>query len=360
MTSLTSILRRAARFLMVLCLLAAPGARAGWALDEQGALHLLNRLGYGPAPGDVARVRAMGLQGYLDSQLAPSAPVADARQRQPPATDAQAREERLLRLVASPYQLEEVLSVFWMSWFGIAEGKGMSALDAAALEREAVRPHVFGRYAALHAAVARHPSLRGRTLAARGEAAALRALAENFVSAPPAALVRSLARVWQGAGGDQRAVLRALFLSPAFLAPAEAGSKRKDALRFVVSAVRASGVTAENTALLADMLERAGAPVYGPRTVWMGSAARTEFVAGLVQGRLGLVSPPAPHEPASSAPPLRVSGEEGATPGVTVAQPGPVLIAAPTPSAAAMAAARNQPQVGQLADMLESEAFLRY
>src|SRR5689334_19695068 len=38
--------------------------------DEQ-VLHVLNRLGYGPRPADVARVRAMGVAAYLDQQLDP-------------------------------------------------------------------------------------------------------------------------------------------------------------------------------------------------------------------------------------------------------------------------------------------------
>ena len=41
--------------------------------DEQKALHLLNRLGFGPRPGDVERVLAMGLENYIEWQLAPEA-----------------------------------------------------------------------------------------------------------------------------------------------------------------------------------------------------------------------------------------------------------------------------------------------
>ena len=38
---------------------------------EQAALHVLNRLGYGPRPGDVARVVQMGVDRYIDQQLHP-------------------------------------------------------------------------------------------------------------------------------------------------------------------------------------------------------------------------------------------------------------------------------------------------
>lgn len=358
MAPITTIVRRAAFALLALALLGVAPARADDTLDERQALHLLDRLGYGPAPGELARVRAMGRAAYIDSQLAPSALQEDARARHGGGTDAQAREERLLRAIGSRRQLEEVLCGFWLSHFGIAEGRGMSARDAAAIEREAVRPHVLGRFAALRAAVAGHPAMRGRPVPARGEAAAVRALAQYFVSAPPEALVRSLAEVWRDTGGEQRAVLRALFTSPAFLAPEEAGSKRKDAWRFVVSAVRASGVAVDNAAPLVQVLERAGAPVYGRQTVWM-EVRRLEFVNSLVQGRLNLATGPLPHEQASSAPPMRASSD-GASGGM-VAQPGPVLMAAPTPSAAAMTAARNRPEERErLAELLASEAFLRY
>lgn len=39
--------------------------------DQQKIVHALNRLGYGPRPGDVERVEKMGLQKYLQQQLHP-------------------------------------------------------------------------------------------------------------------------------------------------------------------------------------------------------------------------------------------------------------------------------------------------
>ena len=39
--------------------------------DEQRIVHLLNRLGFGARPGDVERVKAMGLENYIKQQLAP-------------------------------------------------------------------------------------------------------------------------------------------------------------------------------------------------------------------------------------------------------------------------------------------------
>ena len=40
--------------------------------DEQKILHVLYRLGFGARPGDVEKVKAMGLQKYIDQQLNPA------------------------------------------------------------------------------------------------------------------------------------------------------------------------------------------------------------------------------------------------------------------------------------------------
>lgn len=50
--------------------------------EDQKILHVLNRLGYGARPGDVEKVKAMGIQKYIDQQLNPSSipdPVAEAK-----------------------------------------------------------------------------------------------------------------------------------------------------------------------------------------------------------------------------------------------------------------------------------------
>ncbi|MEP6902180.1 MAG: DUF1800 family protein, partial [Actinomycetota bacterium] len=50
--------------------------------EEQKILHVLNRLGFGVRPGDVGRVKAMGLQKYIEQQLNPDSipdSVADSK-----------------------------------------------------------------------------------------------------------------------------------------------------------------------------------------------------------------------------------------------------------------------------------------
>ncbi|MCW3052740.1 MAG: hypothetical protein JWN14_1910 [Chthonomonadales bacterium] len=50
--------------------------------EEEKIVHVLNRLGFGPRPGDVEKVRAMGLERYINQQLMPesvSDPVLDQK-----------------------------------------------------------------------------------------------------------------------------------------------------------------------------------------------------------------------------------------------------------------------------------------
>src|SRR5262245_66330478 len=44
---------------------------AGPAPTDAAIVHVLNRIGFGPRPGDVERVRAMGLDRYVDEQMHP-------------------------------------------------------------------------------------------------------------------------------------------------------------------------------------------------------------------------------------------------------------------------------------------------
>ncbi|HEU4597116.1 MAG TPA: DUF1800 domain-containing protein [Pyrinomonadaceae bacterium] len=51
---------------------AQKAADAGRLVEEQRIVHVLNRLGFGARPGDVERVRRMGLENYIEQQLNPS------------------------------------------------------------------------------------------------------------------------------------------------------------------------------------------------------------------------------------------------------------------------------------------------
>jgi len=61
----------AAVFALSLAAAGAPAIQAAPA-DDTAIVHALNRLTYGPRPGDVERVKAMGLRQWIETQLSPS------------------------------------------------------------------------------------------------------------------------------------------------------------------------------------------------------------------------------------------------------------------------------------------------
>ncbi len=92
-------------------------------------------------------------------------------------------------------------------------------------------------------------------------------LAVRFVSDdPPPALVDRMAQSFLASGGDIKTVLRTMFESPEFWAPAAQRAKVKTPEEFVVSAVRASGVTVNNSLALVLALDKLGMPLYGMQT----------------------------------------------------------------------------------------------
>jgi uncharacterized protein (DUF1800 family) len=163
-------------------------------------LHVLNRLAYGPAPGDLEKVRAMGVEQYIESQLAPQSipepeklmreldsletlrmdpvelfkeygPPRPGRGRKPdPAAVKAARERariileqaveaRLWRAVESPRQLQQVMTDFWYNHFNVFAGKGLDHLWAGAYEEQAIRPYALGHFRDLLGATAHHPAM---------------------------------------------------------------------------------------------------------------------------------------------------------------------------------------------------------
>lgn len=188
--------------------------------DEATALHVLNRIAYGPRPGDIARVKAMGVKAYIDQQLAPEQiadPVVDqalaqfptltmsteelaskyyrpldAARREaqakaakedpamaagtPPDPNKQSPEERMLRqnaqsvlqnlsqarlirAVNSERQLNEVLVDFWFNHFNVYAQKGAVNEYLNEYERDAIRPYVLGNFRDMLGAVAHSPAM---------------------------------------------------------------------------------------------------------------------------------------------------------------------------------------------------------
>lgn len=189
--------------------------------DDQTIVHVLNRLGFGPAPGDVERVRRIGLETYIDQQLQPERVADDAmaarldgfetltmstrtiaqdyylpaqmarRQAQraagadaanpqmtPPAPPrraatpgapgamqgervvlAELTQQKMLRAAYSERQLQEVMVDFWFNHFNVFAGKGQTRLYVTEYERDTIRPHAFGTFRELLGAVAESPAM---------------------------------------------------------------------------------------------------------------------------------------------------------------------------------------------------------
>jgi uncharacterized protein (DUF1800 family) len=162
-------------------------------------IHVLNRLSFGPRPGDIERVKTIGVENFIREQLSPStisypdslqskidsletlrksAPqlfleygppsYADmkgdrqaaqrARQRARVIVD-EAMDARLLRAIESPRQLEEVMVNFWFNHFNVFSQKGLDRLWVGSYEEEAIRPFVLGRFRDLLGATAKHPAM---------------------------------------------------------------------------------------------------------------------------------------------------------------------------------------------------------
>jgi uncharacterized protein (DUF1800 family) len=172
-------------------------------------VHALQRLGFGPSPGDLSEVERLGLAAWIDRQLKPGVDpameerlsgfktlglsVADSFRTYPRPqvalkamgvdvkTEAgkeaardyaklnadelprqllvELTQARLLRAANSRRQFEEVLVDFWFNHFNVSAEKGRVRWMVNAYEREAIRPHVFGRFRDVLGATAKHPAM---------------------------------------------------------------------------------------------------------------------------------------------------------------------------------------------------------
>jgi uncharacterized protein (DUF1800 family) len=181
--------------------------------NDKTILHVLNRAGFGARPGDVERVRQIGLAAYIEQQLNPQrvadtsmasrlaglpsigkstrdlvdeyfAPAMAARQqvkqdaaskgadegkaRTPEQMQAarKSREvlielsgQKILRAAYSERQLEEMLTDFWFNHFNVFAGKGPTQLYLTEYERDTIRPHVLGKFRDLLGATAKSPAM---------------------------------------------------------------------------------------------------------------------------------------------------------------------------------------------------------
>ncbi|MEL7303645.1 MAG: DUF1800 family protein, partial [Pseudomonadota bacterium] len=166
-------------------------------MDERTRLHAVQRFGLGPTPQWHTKVGA-DARGYVLAQLEnPTAALIDdealppthevlqwemrkGRERRRLRREGGASEEMIKTLRPGPLRrriyLEEVqarirkgretsapllerLVMFWSNHFAVSTRKGQVRGIAGAFEREAIRPHVLGRFADMLRAVEQHPAM---------------------------------------------------------------------------------------------------------------------------------------------------------------------------------------------------------
>lgn len=183
--------------------------------DRERALHALNRLAFGPRPGEVDAVMKDGVNVWIEQQLHPEGipdraveariaalptmtlsnaqivktyyePVLMARKKanaegksgdldkedvrrelmrdipmnqQPQVVMNELVAQRILRAAESDRQLNEVMVDFWMNHFNIFSGKGLDRFLLTSYERDVIRPHIWGRFEDLLMATAKSPAM---------------------------------------------------------------------------------------------------------------------------------------------------------------------------------------------------------
>ena len=190
---------------------------AGPVPGRDTVIHVLNRIGFGPRPGDVEKVQTLGIERYIEQQLHPERipdagmdarlsglktvtlsskqiseqyeqPLIQARRARKETQGAQRSangtpdaqmprprpggpqqaanavvmelsEQKLLRAVYSERQLQEVLAEFWFNHFNVDARKGRVRFMLTEYERDAIRPHVLGSFRDLLGATAKSPAM---------------------------------------------------------------------------------------------------------------------------------------------------------------------------------------------------------
>ena len=186
---------------------------------EQAAVYLLERFAFGARPGEVEKVAQMGPEKWLAQQLKGNLPDAELDKRleaypalkmtpaemqaiyvrnglvrsmmekegliDPAAktprkemnekisayrkkhglrsygtlASRELRGQKVMRAVYSENQLVEVLTDFWFNHFNVTTSDGAVRNRALSYERDAIRPHVLGKFRVILGATAKHPAM---------------------------------------------------------------------------------------------------------------------------------------------------------------------------------------------------------
>lgn len=212
-------MKRTAALLATLLALSGFASSDTKSVEHRRALHALNRLAFGPRPGDVDRVAAIGVDAWIEQQLHPErvpdramdarlaqyptlqmsgeqilrtyyVPVLEARKDikreaagaeskddgdqaamrrairdrlpeglRPQSVMEELQSQRIIRAAESERQLNEVMVDFWMNHFNVFAGKGIDRFLLTSYERDTIRPHVWGRFEDLLRATAKSPAM---------------------------------------------------------------------------------------------------------------------------------------------------------------------------------------------------------
>jgi len=148
------------------------------AADIDEATHVLNRLTFGPRPGDRAGILKLGPAAWIERQLQPDTiddAWTEARTRHFEALHVwplgelleyntkelldQLTRSKILRAVHSRRQLQEVMVDFWSDHFNIDPSKGDSKWLKPADDKNVIRAHALGNFRDLVRASALSPSM---------------------------------------------------------------------------------------------------------------------------------------------------------------------------------------------------------
>jgi len=161
-------------------LLNAGAQSAATPAETDRIVHLLNRAGYGPRPGDVEQVRQKGFGKYIEEQLRPdfiddsalgsrlavldtlnadSAAIRSRYQRDPRTVVEQLQGQKIIRAIYSERQLQEVMTDFWFNHFNVDASKEGVQFVVTSYERDVIRPLALGKFKDLLLATAKHPAM---------------------------------------------------------------------------------------------------------------------------------------------------------------------------------------------------------
>lgn len=200
---------RHALWALTLLLLAGAPAIAKNANSAENVAHVIDRLTFGPRPGDMDAVAKIGVNKFIRQQLNPDSIEEDPEieafvknspalslsaeqlrtQFGPPAVQAAKQEQqlgqsdedrkklnkirtdlerkafddvpdaKLMRAISSHRQLQEVMTDFWYNHFNVFFNKGQDQLWIGAYEQQAIRPYVLGNFRDLVGATCHHPAM---------------------------------------------------------------------------------------------------------------------------------------------------------------------------------------------------------